>query len=204
MVHTIVFPCCAAVSTCCIIIWQKQHDGLDFCTLRPPIQAAPNQFIEFRFVCNTTYYRWLVCDQCEPHSASPWQRNLAAVPGVSRSQILLVKHALLLVCALLTVTRKACKTCKGYEMFHSTFPYGCQYFPSQLLYSRNRYVHQKYPVAMAVIRFAPVSSTCSHWPRLPDGVQPPLLCGRVWAASPLLAVRAASFVSAELHPAKKW
>ena len=45
--------------------------------------------------------------------------TLPLCPGVSRSQISLVKHALLLVCALLTVTRKACNTCKDYEMFPS-------------------------------------------------------------------------------------
>ena len=48
------------------------------------------------------------------HDNETWPR----CPGVSRSQILLVKNALLLVCALLTVIRKACKTCEGYEMFH--------------------------------------------------------------------------------------
>ena len=48
------------------------------------------------------------------HENETWPRYT----GASRSQILLVKHALLLVCALSTVTRNACKTCKGYEMFH--------------------------------------------------------------------------------------
>ena len=71
------------------------------------------------------------------HDNETWPR----CPGVSRSQILLVKHTLLLVCALLTETRKACKTCEGYEMLHFTFPYGFQYSPSQLLYSRYRVVH---------------------------------------------------------------
>ena len=57
---------------------------------------------------------------------------------------------------------------------------------------------------MAVMFVAPVSATCSHWPGKFHGVQSPLLSTWALAVSPLLAVRAASFVSAELHPAKKW
>ena len=136
-------------------------------------------------------------------------------PGVSRSQVLLVKHALLLACTLLTVTRKACKTCEGYEMFHFTFSCSCQYSPSQLLYSRNRPVHLLYLgcpcVAMDVMFVALLSATCSHWPRQFPVAQPSLPRNRAWAEAPkmaLLAVREPgrepfSSPSAALQSAKK-
>ena len=131
-----------------IILWQKQHDALDFCALRPPIQAAPSQLIVFK-----VFVTQHVIDESPENR---WQQTDIPL----------------------------------------TFPYGCQYFSSQLLYSRYRSVHHFFRwcpcVAMAVILVTPLSATWSHWPSEFRVAQLPFLCSRARAAAPyraLLAVR---------------
>ena len=72
----------AALTACYIIIKQKQCDGLDFCALRPPIQAALTQFTVFRFVCNTAYHRLPVCDQCDPRVTITTKPGSGALVGL--------------------------------------------------------------------------------------------------------------------------
>ena len=153
------------------------------------------------------YRSWSVCSECEPDFAFPgvpsvgltsFWRTTFYLRSLDSNRAMLTKHV------------------RNHGTSPLTSPYGCQYFPSQLLYSRYSLVQSRYRgcpcVAMAVMFVRLVSSTCSHWP-LPFAPQPPLPFSRASDAAPfdqaLLAVREESgrepspSPSAELHSAEK-